>query len=330
MTVALSKSKVDWAGRLLAEAEGGAEEQRRASDLVDIWRQMHAEPMEWVYESVRGRLARAGVSARLAQRLKRKPQIVSKLQRSSTRLSQMQDIAGCRALLPDLQQVRLAELSIVSRTGGWFEVRDVDDYREVGRADTGYRALHIKLARENRVVEVQLRTRLQHAWAEAVERAGERMGFPLKAGIGPDEVLAFFRLASDAFALVDRGQTLSRSMRATLRTGYSKVSDYLPPDVGPVEPARLEALKLLSRSNNWLIIYNWRSGTFERWMRLGTDAEAAAERYGEYERRYPYESGYEVVLIGADSAETLRHTHAHYFGRTPNDIDPDGYFAQIL
>jgi hypothetical protein len=61
-----------------------------------------------------------------------------------------------------------------------------------------------------------------------------------------------------------------------------------------------------------------------------TDAEVAASQYGDWERKYPFEDGYEVVIIGADSAETIRHTHAHYFGRSPNDIDPHGHFQELL
>ncbi len=286
--------------------------------------------MEWVADSVKGRLASSSVAGRVAQRLKRKPQIVSKLMRSSTRLSQMQDIAGCRVLLADPDAVEAAYSRITRRAAPYYVVKDVDDYRIDGRPDTGYRAVHLKLLREGRVVEVQLRTRLQHAWAEAVERAGERAGFALKAGEGPSEILAFFRLASDALARVDSGDDVSPSMRSRLRQGYAQLRQYLPADSGPVETASIDALRLSSRANNWLIIYNWREGRFVNWVNLGTDAEAAAERYGEFERRYRFENGFEVVLIGADSAETIRHTHAHYFGRSPNDLDPDGYLATVM
>jgi hypothetical protein len=286
--------------------------------------------MEWVAESVKGRLGSAPSAARVAQRLKRKPQIVSKLMRSSTRLSQMQDIADCRALLADPGGVEDAFTRIIRRAAPHYAVKDVDDYRAEGRPDTGYRAVHLKLVRDGRAVEVQLRTRLQHAWSEAVERAGERTGFALKAGEGPSEILAFFRLASGALARVDSGKQVSPVMRSRLRKGYARVREYLPADAGPVETASIDALRLASRANNWLIIYNWREGRFVNWVNLGTDAEAGAERYGEFERRYRFEDGYEVVLIGADSAETIRHTHAHYFGRTPNDLDPDGYLARVM
>jgi ppGpp synthetase/RelA/SpoT-type nucleotidyltranferase len=327
----ISKTKVDAAGASLVEASlNKLPEPREASNVVDAWRQLHADSMEWVSDLVKRRVVEPLPTARAAQRLKRKPQIVEKLKRSSTRLSQMQDIAGCRALLPDVAAVEAARARLLKNTARWYSVKDEDDYRADGRPDTGYRAVHLKLVRDERAVEVQLRTILQHAWAEAVERTGERTNFALKAGEGPPEVLDFFRAASDAFALLEHGKTVSANMRRMLRHGYSRVRSYLPADSGPVHPAQLDALHFASRSNNWLIIYNWHEARFVNWMSLGTDAEAAAERYGDYERRYPFEDGYEVVLIGADSAETIRHTHAHYFGSSPNDLDPHGFLARIL
>ncbi len=146
------------------------------------------------------RLARdvdpAGV---VAQRLKRMPQIVRKLGRhGSMNLSQMQDIAGCRAVLSGPEEIDAVHSAVADR---WSVARTYD-YREDGRPDTGYRGLHLVVADEDpstgtrRSVEIQLRTRTQHRWATAVERTGARLGVALKEAAGPDSLLEFFRLAS--------------------------------------------------------------------------------------------------------------------------------------
>lgn len=49
---------------------------------------------------------------------------------------------------------------------------------------------------------------------------------------------------------------------------------------------------------------------------VGTDAETAAIVYAEAERA-ACGSGVEIVLLGADSLDTLRVTHAHYFDARP-------------
>ena len=63
---------------------------------------------------------------------------------------------------------------------------------------------------------------------------------------------------------------------------------------------------------------------------MGSDTSEAAKKYAAFERRYRYEDGYEVVLIGADSTDTIKRTHAHYFGKNPNDFDPLKIFEAIL
>jgi hypothetical protein len=71
---------------------------------------------------------------------------------------------------------------------------------------------------------------------------------------------------------------------------------------------------------NFLIVYNWRESKLDHWRdidRAVSDRkltpEQARDLYLEYERRFKPADGYEVVLVGADSIETLRRTHGHYF-----------------
>lgn len=50
-----------------------------------------------------------------------------------------------------------------------------------------------------------------------------------------------------------------------------------------------------------------------------TDSKKATDAYAETERRYRRESAnFEIVLIGADSLDTIMKTHGHYF-RTSSD-----------
>lgn len=45
------------------------------------------------------------------------------------------------------------------------------------------------------------------------------------------------------------------------------------------------------------------------------DQDAASAAYAKAERSHRRDDGVEVVLVGADSEQTLRHTHGHYFDR---------------
>lgn len=43
------------------------------------------------------------------------------------------------------------------------------------------------------------------------------------------------------------------------------------------------------------------------------DATTAAERYAELEREHRGDENLEIVLVGADSMDTIRQTHGNYF-----------------
>jgi hypothetical protein len=49
---------------------------------------------------------------------------------------------------------------------------------------------------EGRLIELQIRSRLQHSWATAVEAAGLYRGENLKSGVGNEGWLNFFELMS--------------------------------------------------------------------------------------------------------------------------------------
>lgn len=63
-------------------------------------------------------------------------------------------------------------------------------------AESGYRAVHVIVVRDGRMIEIQLRDPQEHEWAVVVERTGARLGFGLKEGEGPDDLREYFRLAS--------------------------------------------------------------------------------------------------------------------------------------
>ena len=111
----------------------------------------------------------------------------------------MNDIAGVRLL------VRI----FTDRTK--HDLRRPDDYIANPKED-GYRSYHVILSYkgrgeatvyDKRRIEIQVRTRLQHAWATAVEGVGVSLGQDLKGGHGDLDWLRLFRLASAEFAMLE-------------------------------------------------------------------------------------------------------------------------------
>lgn len=102
--------------------------------------------------------------------------IVAKLRRSSTKLSRMQDIAGCRLVVDN----RPRQDEAVEALLGIFPGAKVVDRRK--HPSHGYRAVHLVVGAEHRLVEIQVRTALQDRWANVVEHLGEEIGVDLKHG----------------------------------------------------------------------------------------------------------------------------------------------------
>ena len=76
------------------------------------------------------------------------------------------------------------------------------------------------------LVEIQLRTQLQHYWATAVETVGIFTGEALKSSQGNLDWQEFFRLASSWFALRE-GEALIPGTPTSQRELAQKIKEYL-------------------------------------------------------------------------------------------------------
>lgn len=88
----------------------------------------------------------------------------------------------------------LAALPALVRRTAKRKWRIVEEYDYVTEPKpSGYRAFHVVVERDSRLIEVQIRTALQHRWAVNVESIGPRVGYALKDGVGPEPLLEYFR-----------------------------------------------------------------------------------------------------------------------------------------
>jgi hypothetical protein len=166
----------------------------------------------------------------VGQRLKRFDRILDKLERlHSMRLTQMEDIGGCRAVLRTPAEVE----AVARRIRRKWDVQGESDYRELGKPITGYRSLHVIVERRERLVEVQLRTTGQQYWAEVVERTSSRTGIKLKDGDGPRRLIEYFRVASDITWQQENGIRVDQDLRAELANLRPQVARYFQRDRRP-------------------------------------------------------------------------------------------------
>jgi ppGpp synthetase/RelA/SpoT-type nucleotidyltranferase len=123
--------------------------------------------------------------------------IIDKLRRESVRLSQMQDIAGCRTIVEDsLEQDSLVEILV-------HEFEEVIVVNRRLHPSHGYRAVHLVATVERRIVEIQIRTRVQHAWAELSEKLSDRFDPRIKYGEGDAETRTLLNAWSSSVGLIE-------------------------------------------------------------------------------------------------------------------------------
>lgn len=326
----ISKSKIDKLG--IKICKNGLDEAAltdKENQIIDKWRQAHLEPLTEVTLKLQEWLQDLSPSICMAQRLKRKPQIIKKLKRTHPmRLSQMQDVGGCRAIFASNEDIEKAIDIIKNKSRYRFlNIVGQKDYRQNGRAESGYRAVHVIFDRNGYKIEMQLRTMVQHSWAEEVERTSIICQSSLKEGEGPAQVLAYFKTASDVLNCFDLNIQISSSDINKVNTERDKIR-------GIIDKERLHLLKgfkvntnylksmkekqkSLGKSkkmNNWILIFNWKEGLFNNWAHVSHKPEKAVEEYSYLESSWSLLDGHEVVMVSAKTIESIQRTHSHYFG----------------
>jgi ppGpp synthetase/RelA/SpoT-type nucleotidyltranferase len=131
---------------------------------------------------VAAKQVRDSLHVRVSSRIKNTGTIIEKLRRPGASLNTIQDLAGMRIVMDE--GGRRAQDSLVARLSDLFE----EPARPVKKIDrrvdprSGYRAVHLVVHVNNVPVEIQIRTKLQHEWAELFEKLADRLGRGIRYG----------------------------------------------------------------------------------------------------------------------------------------------------
>lgn len=318
--------EVNAAGRALGQTAFPvtSEEGQEALNVINNWRSSHAYPLNTFQITLRNRARRIERKVIIAQRAKRLDSIHRKLRAKSTmRMTQMQDIAGCRAVFSKLSDVyKLVDLYKSRQFDHKF--RNEKDYISDPKPD-GYRSYHLVyeyvgsgpgVPYTNLRVEIQVRTQTQHAWATAVEAVGIFTKQALKSNQGDADWLRFFSLMGTAISAIEgtpavpntpatkadlllelaplaaslRARDMLRAYNTTLNTlGSAKDAKYfiveLDPDENRVTVRRFKA----------------------------KESAEANRQYTQLESQIPDESRRQVVLVSVADINALKRAYPNYF-----------------
>ncbi|WP_051129067.1 RelA/SpoT domain-containing protein [Brucella anthropi] len=285
------------------------------------WRNSHAYPLHKVRQELLANIRRGKKKGITAARMKRMASIRRKLRLLSTKLDQMQDIAGCRAIMqtvPEMQQL-VAMYHDGIRTG---VIKRSTDYIASPRV-TGYRGHHFivefqsreaaEASYDGRKVEIQIRTKLQHAWSTAVEAVGLVLKEELKSGEGSGDWLRFFALMSSEFAIEEGCPIVPGTPKdeAERRKELRELSD------------KLGAVKFLETLNQALKYTEYFVGAYARYFLIQYDSAKKEVRVSSYSQIEQASSSYATaesgggsvnsVLVEVDQAASLKDAYPNYF-----------------
>jgi putative GTP pyrophosphokinase len=181
-----SKSQIDRLGDRLKKGSPSDADLR----LLDEYRHSFGDGYDVVIRTIREKL-HLEPTGRPA---KSTSSIAEKLRRESIRLSQVQDIAGCRVIVADV----FTQDQTIAMLRDTFPETRVTDRRT--NPSHGYRAVHIIVAAYGVSLEIQVRTALQHLWAELSERLADVVDSNIKYGGGTLEDRKWLALISENIA----------------------------------------------------------------------------------------------------------------------------------
>ncbi len=334
-----SKSHTDKAGIILSQKKISEKERDEALEVLSEWRRLHSYPMHIFKKTLKTYSETIDLKSISAQRLKRVPSILKKLNRSyennegNIKLTRMQDIAGCRAIMTSMFEVNKLREKYKNSKIRHKKIREKDYILEP--KEDGYRSIHLvykyESDRERKeynglLVEVQIRSKLQHIWATTVETTSFFIGQAIKLAEGEEKWNDFFKLISSAFAKMEKCPIVSNTP-SNERKLYSLIKEK-EKSLNIItklkkwnESIRLfEDLKVKAKKEFFILELDTIQEKVTITAFSKKEEEKAIKMYSEVERKIYGRKEYDVVLVGADNIVNLKKAYPNYFADTKEFI----------
>lgn len=336
-----SIKEINEAGEVLKDNNSSNEKIDFALGVLDSWRSEHAYPLHIFQMNLKRTIIKKDSSALISQRLKRASSIIKKLKRSyggkdpSLRLSQIQDIAGCRAVVKNMKVAREFFEYYQKNRNSKHKLVKFNDYITNPKID-GYRSFHLvfeyntdtgKRDFNGRRIEMQIRTRLQHCWATAVETVDFFTRQSLKLNDGKPDWVEFFKLVSSAFAIKENcsivnGTPLDKKELFGLIKQKEKEIGVIASMKKWSDAIRDMNVQWIKNTNAKFFLLELDIGKEDIFVQTFTEKQEkdATKEYAFLEKKYNGQKDYDVVLVGMDEVKNLRKAYPNYFVDTTEFI----------
>jgi len=324
--MAITNGKINQAGRCLAGKTSTLSD-GEANIILKDFRYTHQHPMDLLKKTINRKLIDNHIKALVSQRLKRIPSIVKKLKNTqSTKLATIQDIGGLRIVVNDINEVYLIKDAIreVEKEGEFkFTCNKETDYIAETK-ESGYRSIHLMYRYNRNVlpeeqqcrVEIQIRTKIQHSWATAVEVLGVCLNQSLKQSLGDKKYLNIFKDISKLFASLE-DKTVDYELVKQVKNNIENIRLL---DVFQNINIVFEDVGDNSEEQYLLLKMDFKNKKTEVAKYSKADFNQANEDYSKMELDNK-DNGVEVVLISIQDIKELEQSYPNYFMDTTKFIE---------
>jgi hypothetical protein len=240
------------------------------------------------------------------------------------KLSQMQDIAGCRAVMSNISLVYKLYKEFYVKGDLKHKIVNEKNYILNPKKD-GYRSIHLvyryksdkdgKKDYNGLLIEIQIRSKLQHLWATAVETVDFFTRQAIKSNEGEKKWCEFFRLVSCVFAKMEN-------------TSLVEDIDNLNSQIKKIEKELQVRTKMKQWTNSIRLFENVKNkpnidffllelDTIQENLIISTYSKREEKKaildYAKAEKKNFGKKEYDVVLVGADTFEDLEKAYPNYF-----------------
>ena len=327
-----SRSRIEKAGKYIASCKNMNIQamEKEYLEVVDNWRAAHAFPLDEITSEIQSALQSVLQPSEyqnclIAQRLKRLESIIGKLQRNNnTGLYRMQDLGGCRIIVPTVKDVYNVVNIIKQHLSENGQVINKEyDYLKQPKELSGYRSYHIVIEYhgnqnyDNMLIEIQVRTKLEHYWATAVETIDCIEKDTLKAGTGNPTYNHFFKLASGLFSIKEQ---------TSIVTGIPSSEQEIVEEIYKIEnqksvretlSAYSQAVRLTGSYKDdayyYLLVIDRLTKSINVRAYDRENIEHATQKYQELEKTLGQHNGYDVVLVAVQNISSLMDSYPNFF-----------------
>lgn len=327
------RHQIDKAGEIIMSAKSSTEYDE-AMQKINEWRTLHLIALDNLQSEILPLLNQSSITIILtSRRLKRITSILYKLDiNPEMRLGGMQDIGGFRIVVNDINALQNAKNILTEQVPQSFDLVKIMDYIENPK-ESGYRSIHFiykyKSTDENingAKVELQVRTKLQHSWAMAVETAGLITRTPLKSSMGSDEWLDFFKITSSLLAIKEKQPILKAhtekkyDMYCLMKLLYEANVKFNHSDtLKALSVSGIHAKNEKFKNGYYILNIDFQSKIVKIRAFSKDDENEASTAYSELEKNVTDERN-AVVLVSVPKMKELQEAYPSYFLNTSEFI----------